>query len=439
MSTDPHHRRQKRSNHTVHPPARDPSTRRLHAFGGYGIEVEFMIVDHQTLSVQPIADKLLASGAGQAEADQVQRGAYGWSNELMRHLIEIKNIGPSAGLESVAVGLRRQVDEVNGLLATFGARLMPGAMHPWMDPAAEARLWDGSNDALYQAYHRIFDCRSHGWANLQSMQLNLPFADDGELARLHAAVRLVLPILPALAASSPIAEGRVQREMDHRMVCYLEHQQRVPSLVGSLIPDPITSRADYQAQVQEPMYQDMAALDPEGLLRHEWLDSRGAVPRFDRHAIEIRVIDTQECPEADVAIATFTAAVIRALYEHRWSSSVEQTALDTESLRRVFLDCLRDADRAVIGNTPLLRQFGYPGHHCLAADLWRHLFLACAEDPLLTPVQAAWVIHILEQGPLARRLLNVLGTQPSPAALKEVYGNLCDCLAAGTPFSGDAS
>ena len=41
------------------------------------------------------------------------------------------------------------------------------------------------------------------------MHVNLPFADDAQFARLHAAIRLVLPLLPALAASSPIAEGSV--------------------------------------------------------------------------------------------------------------------------------------------------------------------------------------------------------------------------------------
>ena len=85
---------------------------------------------------------------------------------------------------------------------------MPTAMHPWMDPATETVLWDDATD-VYRTYDRIYGCRGHGWANLQSMHVNLPFADDSQFARLHAAIRLVLPLLPALAASSPIAEGSV--------------------------------------------------------------------------------------------------------------------------------------------------------------------------------------------------------------------------------------
>ena len=47
---------------------------------------------------------------------------------------------------------------------------------------------------------------------------------------------------------------------------------------------------------------DIAPLDPDGTLQHEWLNSRGAIARFDRNAIEIRVLDIQECPVADLAI-----------------------------------------------------------------------------------------------------------------------------------------
>jgi hypothetical protein len=32
------------------------------------------------------------------------------------------------------------------------------------------------------------------------------------------------------------------------------------------------------------------------VLRHEWVNARGAIARFDRSAIEIRVLDVAECP-----------------------------------------------------------------------------------------------------------------------------------------------
>jgi len=39
------------------------------------------------------------------------------------------------------------------------------------------------------------------------------------------------------------------------------------------------------------------------VLQNEWLNSRGAIARFERDTIEIRVLDSQETPAAELAIA----------------------------------------------------------------------------------------------------------------------------------------
>jgi len=62
---------------------------RLRLFQAFGVELEYMIVDQDTLSVLPIADKLLERAAG-AECAEVNRGLLGWSNEMMMHVFEIK-------------------------------------------------------------------------------------------------------------------------------------------------------------------------------------------------------------------------------------------------------------------------------------------------------------------------------------------------------------
>ena len=76
----------------------------LSAFTGIGIELEYMIVDQQTLQPLPIADRLLARGSGNPGVftTDVVRGAYGWSNELVMHVIEIKNLCPAPTLCGLA-------------------------------------------------------------------------------------------------------------------------------------------------------------------------------------------------------------------------------------------------------------------------------------------------------------------------------------------------
>ncbi|ODU06132.1 MAG: glutamate--cysteine ligase [Thiobacillus sp. SCN 63-1177] len=403
----------------------------LSAFAGYGIELEYMIVDRQTLSVLPVADTLLRAASGR-NGTEVDRGRFGWSNEIVLHLVELKNRRPEPALESLVAGFQAEVAAVNRMLAPLGACLMPTAMHPWMDPASETRLWPHDNAPIYQAYDRLFDCRQHGQANLQSMHLNLPFADDDEFARLHAAVRLLLPILPAIAASSPFADGMPSAYQDARMAAYSTAVRRVPSVIGDVIPDTISSRAEYEAKVFAPMYRDIAPLDPDGVLQHEWLNARGAIPRFDRNAIEIRVIDVQECPLADLAIAAVATAVIRALYDGKWSPLATQQALGTDALANILQACIRDAEAATIDDAGYLRQLGFPGGSCQADALWRHLVETAAPDhdgPWHAPLRV-----ILEQGPLARRILRAIGTDTSKAHLQTIYRALCDCLEAGRMF-----
>jgi len=403
----------------------------LHAFTGYGIELEYMIVDRQTLSVLPVADELLRRAAG-ACVPEVKRGRFGWSNELALHLIELKNASPDPSLEPLPADFQSEVRYINRLLEPLGARLMPTAMHPWMDPVAETRLWPHGYALIYQTYDRIFDCKSHGWVNMQSMQLNLPFANDAEFARLHAATRLVLPIIPALAASSPIAEGRPAGFMDFRLEAYLTHQAKIPATIGRVIPDTVTSRAEYQATILAPMYRDIAPFDPDGVLRHEWLNVRGASPRFARNAIEIRVIDVQECLQADLAIAAAVTAVVRAVYAAEWSPLSMQQAIGTETLVNVLHACIRDAELAVIDDAEYLRLLGFPDRQCQAGELWRHLIEATSLDG-----SAHWrepLRVMLERGPLARRILRAVGPECTKERLQAVYRELCDCLEEGRMF-----
>jgi gamma-glutamyl:cysteine ligase YbdK (ATP-grasp superfamily) len=400
----------------------------LHAFAACGVELEYMIVDRQTLSVLPIADRLLRTPAGKV-IDEIPRGHFAWSNEVVLHLIELKNSVPDAALGPLAEGFQGEVRAVNAMLEPLGACLMPSAMHPWMNPARETRLWPHQHADIYRTYDRIFDCRRHGWANLQSMHLNLPFADDAEFVRLHAAIRLVLPILPALAASSPFQEGRFSGFLDTRLEHYRGHQIRVRETIGSVIPDASSGIADYRARALAPMLEAIAPYDPDNVLRHEWLNARGVIPRFERNALEIRVIDMQECPRADLAIAAATGAVVKALYE-----AGRDLSLDTGRLTEVFLGCIRDGEQALIDDADYLTRLGCLECRISAADLWRLLVERHLDDGRAHWRQA--LKTILEQGPLARRLLQAVGADITPARLEAVYRELCDCLQAGRMFGG---
>ena len=408
----------------------------LPAFSAYGIELEYAIVDRKTLSIEPVADELLSRMSGKVTST-VTNGALGWSNELVLHQIELKNVIPDPSIESLLPAFQAEIRRANLILESMSARLMPTAMHPWMNPDIETRLWPHDDAEIYSAYDCIFGCRSHGWANLQSMHLNLPFANDREFARLHAAVRMLLPILPALAASSPIAEGNRSGFLDFRMKNYCMHQIKFPSTINTVIPDTTVSRGAYTEEILAPMYREIATRDPDGILQYEWLNARGAVPRFDRNALEIRVIDTQECMQADLAIAEAVINIVHALYEEAYASLDEQQGVATDELVNILQACIRDAEQALIANADYLRLMDFPAQRCEVGELWQHLIASTRQHRPEQPEGMGKIVDtILQHGPLARRILHALGPDWKRERLRFVYGELCDCLEEGRMFLG---
>jgi gamma-glutamyl:cysteine ligase YbdK (ATP-grasp superfamily) len=403
----------------------------LGLFEAVGIELEYMIVDRASLAVRPLADRLLAAAGSGSLDSEIERGALAWSNELPLHLIELKTNGPARSLEGLAAAFQQGVAEANEWLRPLEARLMPTGMHPWMDPAAELVLWPHEHAAVYAAFDRIFGCREHGWANVQSMQLNLPFAGDEEFGRLHAAVRVVLPILPALAASSPLVEGRATGLLDNRLEFYRRHARRIPSLVASVIPEPIFDRAGYEERIHRRLYADLAPHDPEGVLRREWINARGAIARFDRGAIEIRLLDAQECPLADLAIAGAVVGVLRSLVSETLADARAQRSFPPETLAAILRETAAEGDDARIRDAAYLELLGWKGSPpCRAGDLWRELALRTRAERGAADADGALDV-ILDEGCLARRILRRLDGRPGRGRQREVYEELCHCLAEG--------
>ena len=406
----------------------------LGLFGGYGIELEYMVVDRATFAVRPIVDQLLKHFAGSYVGD-FDDGAIAWSNELALHVIELKTNGPAPTLRGVAAAFQASLSRIEQGLQPMGARLMPGGMHPTMDPSTEFRRWPHDYAEVYGAYDRIFDCRGHGWSNLQSCHLNLPFANDDEFGRLHLAARAILPLLPALAASSPFCDGKFTGWLDWRLAVYRHNQARVPRITGLVVPEPVTTREQYYREILEPIWSDIAPLDPDRLLREEWLNSRGACAKFFRDALEIRVLDVQECPAADLAICALVVEVMRALCEERWCDLESLRAIRTEDLADLLWCVAKDADQAQVAHPGLLRALGLPTGRLTAIDVWRRLaaqVLPAASG--LDPAVARALQCILARGPLARRMLAAAGSAPDRAALIDVEARLAACLRSGIVF-----
>lgn len=291
------------------------------AFDVCGLELEYALVDRD-LNVISVADKALALLAGHPTSDAAL-GAVEFSHEIMDHVLEIKTPAPTKSLAHSEAWLAEGVRRLAALLSDrFDARLLPTGMHPWLDPR-KAKVWARSQQEIYGAYERLFDVHTHGWANVQACHVNLPLGRPEEAAQLINASALLVPYAVALAASTPIHDGELQPAVCNRMAHVLRHQDRLPESMGSMVPEYVTSLAEYRRKVLRPMYAAAARLPGSAPLRGEFLNARAAIVKFQRASLEVRCLDMQECVKMDVAVAAFVRWALADLTERLLAGTLE--------------------------------------------------------------------------------------------------------------------
>jgi glutathione synthase/RimK-type ligase-like ATP-grasp enzyme/gamma-glutamyl:cysteine ligase YbdK (ATP-grasp superfamily) len=397
-----------------------------------GIELEYPIVDGD-LNVKPLVEPAFRILAGRGTSD-VDLGAIGFSNEFADHVFELKTQQPLASFSDTEQLLFEGVQRFTAVLRDeFGARLFPTAMHPWFDPM-DARLWTRSGLRIYTTYARLFNVRTHGWMNVQASHLNLPFGTEAETVAMHNAAALLIPYLPAVAASSPLYDAHLQPVADGRMDFLTRIQSRVPESCGRMVPEYITSFADYKRNILQPMYAAIDRMPDASAIRYEFFNTRAAILRFSRNALEIRVLDTQECVKMDVAIAAFTKLALQYLTHELLAERI--VLPDHDLLVADFHETIRKGSLAQVRAPHLPGAGPRPVREVLAKLLdGARSFSGPGDDRYLNLVH-----KIIETGTLSehirRELEPVANKSPEEfrEAVRQVYIQLADCLDANEPW-----
>ncbi|OGV51777.1 MAG: glutamate--cysteine ligase [Legionellales bacterium RIFCSPHIGHO2_12_FULL_42_9] len=399
-------------------------------FSVIGLEIEYMLVDRDTLDIRPISDVILTSLAGR-QCNEAILGDIAVSNELVLHVVELKHNGPQPITAPLAHQFQQAIAQIQPVLNEHNVLFLPTGAHPWMNPHTETERWPHGNNAIYQQFDTIFNCQGHGWANLQSMHVNLPFANDTEFFQLHSAIRLLLPLMPALAASTPFLDGQYTGFKDTRLHFYGINQLLIPAISGDIIPEFVHSIAEYQEQILSPMYDAIRPYDPNNILQYEWLNSRGAIPKFDYGAIEIRLLDTQECVHADIALAKLIVAVLKKWLGH--SHYFLEHPCPMTPLKLLYQNNVRDGLATKIDYKELMTQWQIPTSAKNSRDVWSYLIEQVSGE-LDNTCQKA-LETILSQGNLSDRLLSAIGGDYQPKTFATLYRQLSDCLLENKQFS----
>jgi carboxylate-amine ligase len=295
-----------------------------------GPEHEFSIND-ENLRALPISDEVIKKIAGRIY-NEVRLGRVFVGKELQKHVIELRAAEPFETLSEFEEVMQSGLEELLSYIDNY--RLLGLGMHPLLK-LEEARVWDHKHSRLYEAYDRIFNIRQHGWLNIQSFQLNISFSNEREAIEMHNKVRILLPYLTAIASASPLCEGKIYF-VDTRVHYYRINQKEIPLICNDVIPEKVGSFKEYK-RILRNIYEELAARDAYVLCR-EWVNSRGAIFRFSRNCLEIKIMDEQECIKSDVALSAFVTSILRA---------------DIEEIPRDEL--LKKLDSAMVGGTAELK------------------------------------------------------------------------------------
>jgi glutamate---cysteine ligase / carboxylate-amine ligase len=393
----------------------------LHLFDAYGVELEYMIVDKDSLAIKPITDQLFQKELGQIQSDVV-RNEITWSNELVLHVLELKSTRPSTDLAVLSNCFHQEIKYINKRLAHWNCILLPTAMHPMMLPQ-DSKIWPHDYNEVYETYNRIFDCTGPGWSNVQSTHLNLPFSGDVEFRQLHSAIRIILPLLPGLCASSPVVQGKVTGLCDNRMHYYKKNQITIPSIAGRIVPEYVDSESEYREVIYDSITRDLKPFDNDNILDPVWVNSRGAIARFDRGSIEIRVMDIQECCAADLAIVTFVVEILKDMMRRPVDTFLD---FPIEPLADLLDKTIAQGSSSIIQDPRYLQIFGVTEPDMRVRDLFTLLFEKLSSK---IPADQQQVLRtILSSGTLAERIVSALRDDSSHERILEVYTELATCL-----------
>lgn len=232
---------------------------------------------------------------------------------MQMHVMELKANEPFKSPVKFEETMQNAVLTLNEIVAKYGASLLGTGMHPLLK-LEETAVWPHYHKKIYSEFSKIFNLKQHGWLNIQSFHLNLPYQKEPDGVQMHNLLANMCAYLPAVTASSPIYEGNTGNDVDNRLQFYKANQKEIPSITADVIPEYACSFSRYRSDVIVQYSEDLAKAGAgKTILWREWINSRGVIFRFDRKALEVRVMDEQECVKSDVALSCFIRAALRGL------------------------------------------------------------------------------------------------------------------------------
>jgi gamma-glutamyl:cysteine ligase YbdK (ATP-grasp superfamily) len=386
-----------------------------------GPENEYSLVD-QTLKPLPISDKIIKAYCGRT-VNFIELPDFTFGKELQLHVMEIKANQPFKGPVEFEATMQNAVCMLSQIVAKHDAKLLGTGMHPLLK-FQDTAVWPHYHQKIYREYSKIFNLNQHGWLNIQSFHLNLPYRKQADAIEIHNQLANLCTYLPAITASSPIFESKNGPDIDNRLQFYKVNQKEVPSVTGDVIPEYASSLAGYKRDVIRRYSEDLSKAGiGKTLLNREWVNSRGIIFRFDRCALEVRVIDEQECIKMDVALSCFIRAALRGLIANKAELAPHEVLV--KDFNAIIKSGLTTKVSSPFGNT--------------ARDVCKHyLNLAQEHADADEKKYLPYVKRRIEEGNLSELIRAKVQRRREKTSFQEaiidVYSKLINCLCNNEPL-----
>lgn len=379
--------------------------RRIPLLDSFGFAVEAACVQLDTMGPLPISAAVVQTPLPPTSRTHPDRRDLQVATGSSPESIMVQSIRPARRPANWVRKLNALHAALSPALELAGGQLVPG-----VSPFAPWPLIDGPTPACHRA----------------GLRLDLPFDRPGDFGKLMAAVRMVLPLIPAIAASSPFRDGRPSGHRSARLRACLDLYDAFPERVGGFIPEAVFEQADHDREVLGPIAQALTRHGREAMPDLQPLDWRAASTTFEPNVISIHAIDAQENAAADMAVLEFILALLRAHVAGRWVSNYLQRAWSTDDLMSIMSFTIKDGSQAVLTNKDYLFMFGLMKQEDVpAAKLLQHLFVELYAE--LSENARTHIGLIIEHGDLATRLLARTGKRPGVEKLRSVYAQLAAC------------
>ena len=380
------------------------------------IELDYFIADKDSLSPSPLAGKLLESAAGKKCSvyyPDETKSYISWASGTGLCTLKIKADLGRCNIRDAEKSVYEQITIINKHLNKFNAFLLPSAVNPFTSVYYE--VFKTYNSEIPENSSTEFECCS----GVHFMNLILKFEDENQFYRLFSAVRLILPIIPALTSGSPLLRSRYNGILDNGLDLVKSNRDGRSGSNVRIIPESVKNRKEYESgSIAEIYKSEKSNMGNDNYNRTVTVD-------FERGRLSLKVFNMQESPHVDFALARFITYVLELLVNCRCGAH-NQASVSTEELSNLLDEVIEKGLTAISYNEDYLKLLSINRQEKLSA--WGIWMILSKKVRDYAGVKFPPVENILKTGSLSERILK----QTDKKTVFEVYKDLACCLEENT-------